>query len=261
MRAILTYHSIDSTGSPISVGIEAFGRHVAWLASGRVSVEPLPSLVTGDETTGDGRDRVALTFDDAFANFATVAWPRLAGAGLAATVFVVTGHVGGTNRWGGHASSGIPELPLLDWDGLARCMSDGADVGAHSRTHPPLTTLAPAELADEIDGSRRDLAERLGVRASSFAYPYGDVSEFVVARTTPSFELACTTDYRPVDPGDARHRLPRLDMFYFQHPQAFEDWGQPSFRRRVAMRRAARAVRSWCTPRHRHRPTTSGTSR
>ena len=38
MRAILTYHSIDESGSPISVDPDAFRRHVRWLASGRVRV-------------------------------------------------------------------------------------------------------------------------------------------------------------------------------------------------------------------------------
>ena len=30
MRAILTYHSIDASGSPISCAPDAFGRHVSW---------------------------------------------------------------------------------------------------------------------------------------------------------------------------------------------------------------------------------------
>ena len=40
MRAVLTYHSIDDSGSPISVRRDAFQRHVKWLASGQVAVAP-----------------------------------------------------------------------------------------------------------------------------------------------------------------------------------------------------------------------------
>ena len=36
MKAILTYHSIDESGSVISIPEATFRRHVAWLAAGRV---------------------------------------------------------------------------------------------------------------------------------------------------------------------------------------------------------------------------------
>jgi peptidoglycan/xylan/chitin deacetylase (PgdA/CDA1 family) len=155
MRAILTYHSIDSSGSPISVAPDAFARHVVWLASGRVSVEPLAAIVQGGDCAADGRDRVALTFDDAFENFGTVAWPRLRASGLPATVFVVSEHVGGTNRWDGVPAPGIPELPLLSWDALGACAAAGADIGAHSRTHPHLPDLPAAARQDELATATR----------------------------------------------------------------------------------------------------------
>lgn len=247
MRAIFTYHSLDASASPISLRVETFERHIAWLASGRVAVEPLTSLVIGAETTADGRDRVALTFDDAFENFATAAWPRLRDAGLAATLFVVTGHVGLTNRWGGRPAPGIPEMPLMSWDALASCAEAGVDIAAHSRSHPHLTTLAPAALDDELAGSRHDLAARLGVRATTFAYPYGDVDDRVAGAAARVFRWACTTEYRLLGRTDAGCRLPRLDMFYFQRPDAFDDWGRPSWARRLVLRRALRATRAWWT--------------
>jgi peptidoglycan/xylan/chitin deacetylase (PgdA/CDA1 family) len=71
MRAILTYHSIDDSGSPISVAPEEFRAHVRWLGSGAVRVVPLAKLVT----LPPDDDAVALTFDDAFENFSTIAAP------------------------------------------------------------------------------------------------------------------------------------------------------------------------------------------
>lgn len=247
MRAILTYHSIDGSGSPISVAPGAFARHVAWLASGRVSVEPLAAIVGGGDRAADGRDRVAVTFDDAFENFGTFAWPRLREAGVPATVFVVSGHAGGTNRWGGAASPGIPELPLLGWDALGACAAAGADIGAHSRTHPHLSRLPASARVEELAGCRDEIAARLGVTPRSFAYPYGDCDGAVARETAAVFALACTTEYRQVEVSDSVHQLPRLDMFYFQAPDALDDWGRPAFLRRIAMRRAARAVRQWWT--------------
>ncbi|MEZ5294101.1 MAG: polysaccharide deacetylase family protein [Vicinamibacterales bacterium] len=245
MRAILTYHSIDDSGSSISVAPAAFVRHVDWLASGAVSVEPLEALAAGADSTTDGRDRVALTFDDAFANFGTVAWPRLEAAGVPATVFVVSGHVGRTNLWSGQPAPGIPELPLLSWDALGTLAERGADVGAHSRTHPSLAALSAGALDDEVDGCRQDLSARLGRPPRAFAYPFGDVSPEAERAVSAAFALACTTEYRPIDAGDSVHRLPRLDMFYFQQPGALDDWGRPAFLRRIARRRALRALRRW----------------
>ena len=39
MRAILTYHSVDETGSVISIDERTFRRHVAWLAKGHVRTQ------------------------------------------------------------------------------------------------------------------------------------------------------------------------------------------------------------------------------
>ncbi|MFN7977696.1 MAG: polysaccharide deacetylase family protein [Vicinamibacterales bacterium] len=245
MRAILTYHSIDASGSPISIAPETFARHVAWLAGGAVQVESLTALRDGGEVAADGRHRVAITFDDAFENFGTVAWPRLREAGLPVTLFVVTGHVGRTNVWGGRPSPGIPALPLMTWDALAVAASEGVTIGAHTRTHPHLPDLTAAQVDEELAGSRDDLARHLGCQATTFAYPYGDVSPAATAAAARHFAASCTTDYRPVSAGDAPERLPRLDMGYFQRADAMADWGTAAFVRRIAMRRALRRARGW----------------
>ncbi|MGH7695892.1 MAG: polysaccharide deacetylase family protein, partial [Gemmatimonadaceae bacterium] len=93
MRAIFMYHSIDESGSAISVDARAFRRHMEFLARGRPRVIPLRDISTSNAAD----ETVALTFDDGFANFGEFAAPLLADLGLPATVFVVTDHVGGTN--------------------------------------------------------------------------------------------------------------------------------------------------------------------
>jgi peptidoglycan/xylan/chitin deacetylase (PgdA/CDA1 family) len=47
------------------------------------------------------------------------------------------------------------------------------DVGAHTVTHPVLSSVSPEAGAHEIRQSKRDLEEMLGHAVSSFAYPYG----------------------------------------------------------------------------------------
>jgi peptidoglycan/xylan/chitin deacetylase (PgdA/CDA1 family) len=239
VKAILTYHSIDDSSSVISIGPDAFRRQVEWLASGAVRV------VTVDELMAlpPGVDAVALTFDDAFANFAEIAAPLLSRHQLPATIFVVSEHVGGTNAWRGTCAHDIPTLPLMDWPELGRMSEMGFTIGAHSRTHPHLTGLPADALADEIGGSADQIERELGVRPAVFAYPYGSVDD-AGARATGSFRWALTTELRPLRGRERPARLPRLDMYYFRAGMWLEAYGTPRFRQYLWVRSGARRVRA-----------------
>ncbi len=239
MRAILTYHSVDPSGSAISLDAGAFRRHVDWLATGRVRVVPLAEIARGG-----GDDAVALTFDDGFANFRDTAWPPLRERGWPATLFVVSGHAGGTNAWGGRDAPGIPTLPLLGWDALGALAEQGVTLGAHSRTHPDLTALDDGALAEQMTGSADDIAARTGRRPEAFAYPYGATDGRVEAAAAGTFRLAVTTELRALDGTERPHALPRLDTFYLREPGRLERWGSSGFRRWLAFRAGLRRLRA-----------------
>jgi peptidoglycan/xylan/chitin deacetylase (PgdA/CDA1 family) len=239
MRAILTYHSIDSSGSPISVSEAAFTAHCRFLGSGRVTVLPLAELLT---RTGDD-DAVAITFDDGFRNFATLAWPRLIEHRLPATVFIPSDYVGGTNAWGGLRSDGVPELELMAWEQLGQVAKAGFEIGAHTRHHPDLTRLPAARIEDECAGCVTRIATELGVQATSFAYPYGLVNETVARVARKVFARSCTTEFRPLAPVEDAALIPRLDAWYFRDAGQIERWGTQWFRRRLWLRARGREVR------------------
>jgi peptidoglycan/xylan/chitin deacetylase (PgdA/CDA1 family) len=243
MRAILTYHSIDSSGSPISVSPTAFRQHVEWLASGRVRVVRLDELlrVPPDENA------VALTFDDAFANFADEAAPLLREYSLPATLFVVTGHVGGTNAWGGRSDPRVPTLPLMDWTALGAQSERGIRLGAHSRTHRHLTSASPAELEDELGGAAETIHRETGHRPDEFAYPYGSVNPAVAAAAARVYARACTTRLGVIHSADRPELLPRLDMFYWRESGRLESWGSARFQGRLWVRAQARRLRERLT--------------
>ena len=245
MRAILTYHSVDPSGSPISVDEASLRAHVAWLATGAVRVVPLADIAA----VPDGEDAVALTFDDAFRNFDDVAWPLLRQHRLPVTLFVVTGRAGTTNAWQGADAPGIPTLPLMDWDALGRVAAEGVTLGAHSRTHPDLRSTDGSRLQDELAGSADDLAARTGQRPAAVAYPYGGVNDQVAAAAGASFRLGCTTELRELAAGDPPLRLPRLDAFYLRAPGRLESFGTPSLRRYLRLRAGLRRVRAALTGR------------
>lgn len=242
MRAILTYHSIDSSGSPISVSADAFRAHVRFLSSGTVPVVPLADLQSAATDKA-----VALTFDDAFVNFADVALPLLRDHALPATLFVVSDCVGTTNAWGGKPSPGIPTLPLMSWDQVGAATSSGVEIGAHTRRHPDLTTVDASRLVDETEGCADAIVARTGQRPASFAYPYGALNDAAVDAARRVYRRSCTTDFRAVGAAEDPALLPRLDAYYFREPGVLEQWGNPAFRRRLWLRAQGRRVRRFLT--------------
>jgi len=241
MRAILTWHSLDRSGSPISVAPEEFRRQVEWLAESEVEVVGVDRLLE----LPDEANAAALTFDDGFANYGVEAAPVLGKFGLPSTIFVVTGHVGGDNRWGGRESAGIPSLPLLGWDELASLRDAGVTLGAHTRTHPRLPALDANALEREIAGAADEMESRLGSRPAGFAYPYGETApaaENVVAR---SYRWACTTELREIGGREQRLQLPRIDAWYLREPARRAGWGSRQFRTWLWCRRQARRARAW----------------
>ena len=165
-RAILTYHSLDDSGSVISVAPHLFYRQMEALAASGVKVAPLAELLATPAPA------VALTFDDGFHNFAVAAAPVLARFGFPATVFLVSGHCGGSNDWASQWP-GIPRLPLLDWDAIRELGRAGFDFGAHTVTHPDLTKLADDRAREEVLSSKRQIEDATGRPVRCFAYPYG----------------------------------------------------------------------------------------
>lgn len=237
MRAILTYHSIDRSGSVISIEPAAFRRHAEWLSRSGVSVVGLRGLLDLEP----GRPAVALTFDDGFANFASEAWPVLEGYGFPATLFVATGHVGTVNAW--ESGDGPPLLPLLDWPELGRLAEQGVMLGSHSMSHTDLRRSTDGALIDELERSADRMKAETGFEPAVFAYPYGRVDERVANATRARYSLAVTTEFRELRAGDDPLRLPRLDAWYFRETGRLEAFGTSSFRRFVTVRRQLRRAR------------------
>jgi peptidoglycan/xylan/chitin deacetylase (PgdA/CDA1 family) len=239
MRAILTYHSIDETGSVISIAERSFRRHVAWLAEGRVRVVPLETITS----VPPDQDAVAITFDDGLASFGAIAAPLLLQHGLPVTLFVVSDAVGSTNVWRGRQDSGIPVQPLLDWEQLGALQAAGVRLGAHTCTHPRLTALEGDALEREIVASKQRLARELGVDATTFAYPYGAMSPAARDLVARTFRYGCTTRLAALACEEDPALLPRLDSYYLRSPGALESWGSRRFRMRMGLLARARSMR------------------
>ena len=240
---ILTYHSIDTSGSVLSVTPAGFRAHLASLAANGFSAIRFNQLVDAFEGRAALPPKpVVLTFDDAFANFHEHAAPALRAAGFPATVFVVAGHVGKSNDWPGQGPS-IPRLPLLDWPALRDLVAAGIEVGSHTFTHPYLDRMPADRLEHELAGSRRALEDGTGAPVTTLAYPFGSHNAGSIAVARSQYRAACTTRLATARATQDRLLLPRLDVYYLREPRRFERLGTPLGSAYLAARALGRAAR------------------
>src|SRR5690349_1670034 len=100
MLAILTYHSIDDSGSVVSIAPKTFVEQMRVLAESGFRGISLSEAMNYREAHGRWPEKCAvLTFDDGFANFYETAMPEIARHNFSATVFVISSHVEGHNDW------------------------------------------------------------------------------------------------------------------------------------------------------------------
>ena len=67
----------------------------------------------------------------------------------------------------------LADAALMTWDQVRALRRAGMDVQSHTRTHRVLQTLAPAQLRDELCGSKADLERELDAPVVAISYPRG----------------------------------------------------------------------------------------
>jgi peptidoglycan/xylan/chitin deacetylase (PgdA/CDA1 family) len=184
---------------------------------------------------------VLLTFDDAFQDFADIAWPLLRQRGLGATVFVPTGRVAGADDWengAGHAAR-----RLMDWNQMRRLSAEGVEFGGHSVDHGDLTRLPEAELRRQVLACQQTLQAELGRPAVAFAPPYGCTTPAVRAVVSQFYQLSFGTALGQTRRGHDPWDLPRVEMHYFRSPARWRTHLEGGGAWWLSARRSLRAVR------------------
>jgi peptidoglycan/xylan/chitin deacetylase (PgdA/CDA1 family) len=213
-RLILAYHGIVPGGA-MSAGERAlfvaqrdFAAHLDLLAE-IADVAPLDRI----DEPGDGRPRVAITFDDAYRGAVNEGVQELMARGFPATIFVAPGRLNGHVFWWdalseanvaldetvkGHAlhKLGGSDERVRAWAARVRLPSSdalppyaqtatyaelrtalnypGITVGSHTWSHANLASLDAAGVAAEIERTRDWLRAEFGAKAIPWlAYPYG----------------------------------------------------------------------------------------
>lgn len=241
---ILTYHSIDESGSVISTAPDVFRRQMRSLKDSRyaaISLAELASVLT------DGGDvpakTVSLTFDDGFQNFYTSAYPVLCEYGFSATVFLVSDRCGKLNDWEDDHGA-LPGSRLLSWKEVGEIAENGIEIGSHSRTHRDLSRISAADAMREIVDSKTEIENRIGKQVATFAYPYGRYNAGVRKSAKEHYAAACSTNLGKVHLGSDIHSLERIDAFYLSKQIVFESLESALFDQYLQIRQAMRKLKS-----------------
>lgn len=188
-NTILMYHKIGpvplATNIPVLyVSARQFARQMDGLLDAG-----LPCLTL--EECAAGTPGFCLTFDDGFRNAFEHTLPALQSRGLRAIQFLVAGVIGGHDEWDHRI--GEPRQPLMDDAQVREWLAAGQEIGAHTMTHPRLTTLPPERARAEIFDSKHALEDRFGQPVRHFCYPYGDSDPAVRDLVAEAgFATACT---------------------------------------------------------------------
>lgn len=167
---VLQYHHIsDRTPASTSTGVDLFRAQLDRIRELGLEVVPLePSTAAALSGKLEGRQQVAITFDDAYESVWTTAAPILDEVGYPYTIFVNTQVVGSQGQ--------------MTWQQLKQAAErPHVTIANHSHGHGHLPQK-PGESRKEwhqrvthsLDRAQTLLEEQLGTDEPLFAYPYGE---------------------------------------------------------------------------------------
>lgn len=194
------YHSISAAAKPkfreFTVPVSVFTEQMKYLHDNGYAPISVAQFIEG-RTQNDRvlpERPVIITFDDGFADFFTAAFPVLQQFKFPATLFIVTGYVGGTSRWLRH--EGEMARRMLTWDQVREIDRYGIECGGHSHLHRQLDIVSETVAANEIERSKKLLEDHLGKQVGSFAYPHGYYSAVTKRLVKKAgYTSACTVKY------------------------------------------------------------------
>jgi peptidoglycan/xylan/chitin deacetylase (PgdA/CDA1 family) len=211
MFVTLSYHIINhAISDSIAIAEEAFEQQLAYLhAQGYAALSLAQAIADIDGIWQAPARAVLLTFDDGYVDTLHAALPRLQAYAMRATLFVITGYIGQSNRWNTRACY---DTQHMTWDEICHWHESGGDLGGHSHLHHCMTRLSLNELKDTVEQNKRLLEKETGVTPRAFAYPYGRFNQAVIDVVRKHYEVAFATDGGAWDAGAHRYTINRLTV-------------------------------------------------
>ena len=134
---------------------------------------------------------VSLTFDDGETSQYTLGVPALNARGMKGSFYIIT------------AYAGVP-LSAGVWNSWRNVANNGHEIGSHTKTHPDLTQIPPAQLQDEVVGSKVEIDAQITTqKILTFVYPSGIFNSSVMSIVQDNYIAArgvnCNLNGEPFD--------------------------------------------------------------
>lgn len=150
------------------------------------------SLKNADDITKFSQGMVSLDFDDGSISEFTNGIPILNAAGFKSTQYIITNYVGTDSNY-------------VTISNILQMQAQGHEIQNHTKSHPYLTQLTPAQVANEISGAKNILLGMGVSQVTALSYPFGDYNDSIVNTVRDlGFSAARTTEqgdnYKNSDP-------------------------------------------------------------
>ena len=238
MKAILTFHSIDTSGSVLSYPPKAFACLLDALGESGLAVLGLDELLREETKAG-----IAITFDDGMRSVFTDALPVLRDHAVRAHLYLTTCAIENNNHWPGQPAN-APVFDMLKWEEIERLHDAGVYIDSHTHNHPDMRTLNGSDMARECEMADSLIEKRLGRRPQYFAYPYGYISDGICSYIRNRYKGAVTTELRTLGSREDSAKLPRLDSYYLRNHWLHRNLDSSFSRMHLSFRRILRMLRS-----------------
>lgn len=191
---VLGYHGVADSRlrddlSLLQVSPARFRRHLELLLAAGFEFVTMAELARSAGGDSPEPGLAVITFDDGMRNNRTIALPILSEYGIPATVYVTIGFIDGRSPWIGPGGDGA----MMGEADLCALKAAGWELGAHTMTHPDLSTLDYGACRAEIEGSRQALEGIVGGSVQTFAYPFGRYGPAALAAARDSGFIAAVT--------------------------------------------------------------------
>lgn len=200
---VINYHKIENKHHSLSVELNDFEKHMAWLHEyGYHSITPEQLYAFVNEGAELPDNPVLITFDDGYVDNYTNAYPIMRKYGFVGTIFVVTTFL---DKFPGY----------LKWSQARELTDAGWNIESHTATHISMTEASDEKIKTELEKARADIQEKLGKEADFVAYPTGTYNLHIAQMVKDAgYKAAFTIKYDNVSRNSNVYALERVPIFH-----------------------------------------------
>lgn len=218
---IIMYHRV--VDSPNEVGVhgtyvtkELFRKHMQVLKDNGYRTVTFKELAEDHlliKRFDKGNKFVVLTFDDGYEDNYRVMFPILKEFGAKAVIFLLSESK--YNEWDvNNPNNPEKRFDLMNEEQVKEMAAYGVEFGAHTKTHPYLSSLPLEEAREQIVQCKEKLEQTYGQPFITFAYPYGDLNDEVKAEVRKAgFTFAVSTDSGEITVDSDLFQIRRIGIF------------------------------------------------